>query len=706
MTMFENKRAWIDHEMEKHWRSWSCYLCKFMSNQQSDVESHLVRSHPEVMSEGEHTMIYISSRPLDYIDTSRCMLCDWDKVLLSKDSVTVVSRESFMGHLAHHLEQLALFAVPRINSGEDSGSLGTNHAANQDSQVSESAESPNFERGDPLIDSAIKADHIYSSSYTQKSQPEADAHAVGLVTIAQAFPLDSQGEDATLTWMTGTDPRGPPAIADNAEEKKLLDPEGIVQMEQEITDLFAKTYARFVQLSRNTNEEPSASHQELGEAIQSILLRLSFCKSREGAAISPAVRHALDDYVAVVEELQALVDSSLSVNHTRWDALRTRVRALGTIQGLRGRLSATTSSLAATLMVETAYQDLPKDEIVDTLSQDEGVVVTEDMDIIAPFVDTEWSKSHDAIEYSRQKKHPNDMYDARHKEIWSRLWYPGMSDRELSIGMPLSDTFQWIFGESGLIDTWLCNDDPLLWISGKHGCGKSTMMRMIDHDIITGRRSTPGGSDHKAWYVLPFYFCRMGSALQNSVQGLLRFLLYRLVRYNPYEVNFTIAAELVPSEKWTTNNLDYALEKALRGVPPKSLILIVDGLDECEDDPSVLIDLISRLRKLESVKICIASRPWTDLSIKMERLPDLLLDAVSVRDITILVERKLAECAFKVPDDLTRALVGHCQGSFLEAERLVHEMKSTLKPGADERTLRRQVDYLVSQMEAGRLEQP
>jgi hypothetical protein len=38
MTMFEHKRAWIDHEMEKHWRSWSCYLCKFMSNQQSDVE--------------------------------------------------------------------------------------------------------------------------------------------------------------------------------------------------------------------------------------------------------------------------------------------------------------------------------------------------------------------------------------------------------------------------------------------------------------------------------------------------------------------------------------------------------------------------------------------------------------------------------------------------------------------------------------------
>jgi hypothetical protein len=137
MAMFEQKRSWVDHEMEQHRRSWFCLLCKFSSVQQSDVTLHLERHHPETLSEElKPTMAYMASRPLDSMDASRCPLCDWDKVLLSKGSVTTVSRESFMSHLAYHLEQLALFAIPRANSGEDSDSLGTNHAANHGSQTS------------------------------------------------------------------------------------------------------------------------------------------------------------------------------------------------------------------------------------------------------------------------------------------------------------------------------------------------------------------------------------------------------------------------------------------------------------------------------------------------------------------------------------------------------------------------------------------
>jgi hypothetical protein len=206
MAMFEQKHSWIDHEMEEHWRSWFCCLCKFSSDQQSEVTMHLEQHHPETLSaEPTHTMTYMTSRPLDYLDASRCPLCDWDKSLASRSSVTTVSCASFMGHLAQHLEQLALFAIPRVNSDEASGSLNSNHAANQDSQVSQSTENSNLPREERSIESTVKADPTGSaSSSTREPLIGVDSKPVSLVTISQTFLAGPRGDDATVAWMDCT----------------------------------------------------------------------------------------------------------------------------------------------------------------------------------------------------------------------------------------------------------------------------------------------------------------------------------------------------------------------------------------------------------------------------------------------------------------------------------------------------------------------
>jgi hypothetical protein len=189
MAMFEQKRAWVDHEMENHWRSWSCHLCNFDCDRQSDMSLHLELSHRKDLSEeNKHSMAYMISRPLDYIDASRCLLCDWGKVLLSKGSVTMVSRASFMGHLAHHLEQLALFAIPRVIPGEDFDSLGANHAADHGSETSQSIESLSFVQAEHWVESATNVDTTSSaSSHTHEWLPRNDNTSVNLVAITQAF---------------------------------------------------------------------------------------------------------------------------------------------------------------------------------------------------------------------------------------------------------------------------------------------------------------------------------------------------------------------------------------------------------------------------------------------------------------------------------------------------------------------------------------
>jgi hypothetical protein len=234
MAMFEQKRAWIDHEMEKHWRSWFCCLCKFSSDQQSEVTMHLEQHHPETLSaELTHTITYMTSRPLDYLDASRCPLCDWDKSLASRSSVTTVSCASFMGHLAQHLEQLALFAIPRVNSGEASGSLNSNHAANQDSQVSQSTDNSKLPREERSIESTIKADPTGSaSSSTREPLLGVDSKPASLVTISQTFLAEPRGDGATVAWMDRTGDHNSEVVTSKAPSRPVF---GV-----ELGELFAR----------------------------------------------------------------------------------------------------------------------------------------------------------------------------------------------------------------------------------------------------------------------------------------------------------------------------------------------------------------------------------------------------------------------------------------------------------------------------------
>jgi hypothetical protein len=196
MAMFEQKSSWIDHETEQHWRYWFCHLCNFNSHTQSDVAWHLERFHRNDLNQHtEDLSVYMGSRPLEYLDASRCALCDWDKLLLSNGSVTTVSRDSFMGHLAHHLEQLALFAIPRATSDRTSGSLEANHAAHQSSRASQSVDVSSFLGGIQSIDSGTIADLDGFVGDTRDSQ------AASLTTISQAFPSTLRGDDILSVWI-------------------------------------------------------------------------------------------------------------------------------------------------------------------------------------------------------------------------------------------------------------------------------------------------------------------------------------------------------------------------------------------------------------------------------------------------------------------------------------------------------------------------
>jgi hypothetical protein len=133
MLMFTSFNAWRDHEMN-HRREWVCPSCGLLCENQPKAIAHFIRSHGDSTRDMEiDTLLQMSSRLPEHLNAADCPFCDWSSMLLRRDTnwqgqEQVVPSIRFMRHLGHHLEQIALFIVPRPyeEEGEDLEDLGSN----------------------------------------------------------------------------------------------------------------------------------------------------------------------------------------------------------------------------------------------------------------------------------------------------------------------------------------------------------------------------------------------------------------------------------------------------------------------------------------------------------------------------------------------------------------------------------------------------
>jgi hypothetical protein len=186
------------------------------------------------------------------------------------------------------------------------------------------------------------------------------------------------------------------------------------------------------------------------------------------------------------------------------------------------------------------------------------------------------------------------------------LEHPDMFARHSQINAPATGTFEWIFtkGSSrsdqnsrtmelqGRFSKWLRSSQPVFWISGKAGSGKSSLMSFIEshertHDLL---KIWAGG---RKLHVFSFFFWRAGSEMQKSITGVLQSLLYQLARAKPEIIGSLTAGELSPLERtWTQARLQRAIEKALSHFSEDRIFVLIDGLDEFEGNHTALTTLI------------------------------------------------------------------------------------------------------------------
>ncbi|KAF8418442.1 hypothetical protein EV426DRAFT_707592 [Tirmania nivea] len=111
--LFETRHDWYDHEVRHHRREWYCAECTVTCTTSSNFSHHIKKFHP-ALSDVHDISALVENCERVVSTPQQCPLC------------TVQSEHTTKGlrsHLGRHMQQLALFTLPRLevddNGGED-----------------------------------------------------------------------------------------------------------------------------------------------------------------------------------------------------------------------------------------------------------------------------------------------------------------------------------------------------------------------------------------------------------------------------------------------------------------------------------------------------------------------------------------------------------------------------------------------------------
>jgi hypothetical protein len=295
-----------------------------------------------------------------------------------------------------------------------------------------------------------------------------------------------------------------------------------------------------------------------------------------------------------------------------------------------------------------------------------------------------------------------DNYRERESDITISLilldsiCFEQMKFRHAKIPEVHPETFDWVFAAK--FKSWAQSTDPIFWISGKPGSGKSTLMKHI-----VDNKQTPdllaGWSDKKNLVIASYFFWINGTSLQRSQEGLLRALLFDAIHQSPSLIKHAlpeawkaVSDRLVSgigwgAPPWTREGLLDAFQRisTVEDMETK-LCVFVDGLDEYDGDHEDLLKTVRHLRKL-GVKLCIASRPWNvfEDAFGSDIEKKIYMQELNTPDMERFVDDRLrshpnfARLANREANEITTEIVEKSQGVFLWVHLVVRSLLEGLR---------------------------
>ena len=231
-------------------------------------------------------------------------------------------------------------------------------------------------------------------------------------------------------------------------------------------------------------------------------------------------------------------------------------------------------------------------------------------------------------EFTRAAKTTQDDLD-----LLKRLYFSSMYTRHRKIEAAHDATFRWVFQDVVpgpprrriKFREWLQTQNGVFWIKGKPGSGKSTLMKFLCSTGNT-RHHLEKWAQGERLIIGKFFFWNAGTDLQKSHQGLLRSLIFEILRKCTGLIPLVrglMTTTTIGGQEGLEDEADvFSSENLLRvyeaivtqGVLPMKFCFFIDGLDEFQEERQTHTDLIKTLREMNhspNIKLCVSSRPWT-----------------------------------------------------------------------------------------------
>jgi len=199
-----------------------------------------------------------------------------------------------------------------------------------------------------------------------------------------------------------------------------------------------------------------------------------------------------------------------------------------------------------------------------------------------------------------------------------------MYARGNDIGNPVDSTYEWII-EHPSYSEWLQTQSGLLWIKGKPGAGKSTLIKYALQQDIRQQK----GRDQTI--IVSFFFNGRGSPLERTALGLYRSLLHQLLRLESgrllrlttvYKERCQTMGMIEEKWNWHERELEDLLSDLLLTlVAVHSVRLYIDALDEVGEEVAVQLveyfqSLVTKASNVgKSLGICFSCRHYPLISL-------------------------------------------------------------------------------------------
>lgn len=236
----------------------------------------------------------------------------------------------------------------------------------------------------------------------------------------------------------------------------------------------------------------------------------------------------------------------------------------------------------------------------------------------------------------------------REETCLQSLQFPNMNQRTQNLADPAEGTCRWLFRHGIFID-WLTDKNQsqscgLLWLRGKPGSGKSTMLKEAFFRVT---KDMDGSECH----VASFFFNAKGDDLEHSQIGMLRSILHQICSRDPDLLRALLGMvqdrralrgeDMAP---WDEEELRAFFKPQTIG-HKKRIIVFIDAIDECDSES--MRDVVHFWREITEtaqhagaqLSVCLSSRHYP--AITVNNCPEIIMENHNHPDIVDFVGRRL-----------------------------------------------------------------